>query len=96
MRQELNKDGSVFYETYDFPDGKNDDRWYHWCIQNWGTKWDACSVDIDYEDSQILELRFDTAWSPPEGIVERLRENYPELTFQCFYDEPGMESAGYY
>ncbi len=40
LRQELNKDGSVFYETYDFPDGKNDDRWYHWNIQNWGTKWD--------------------------------------------------------
>ena len=28
LRRELNKDGSVFYETYDFPDGKNDDRWY--------------------------------------------------------------------
>ena len=38
LRRELNKDGSVFYETYDFPDGKNDDRWYHWCIENWGTK----------------------------------------------------------
>ena len=27
-------------ETFNFPDGKNDDRWYHWCIDNWGTKWD--------------------------------------------------------
>jgi len=25
-----------------------------------------------------------------------LREKYPELSFQCFYDEPGMEAAGYY
>ena len=65
-------------------------------LSNWGTKWDACDKSIDYEDSEILALTFNTAWSPPEGIVERLRDKYPELTFQCFYDEPGMESAGYY
>ena len=86
LRRELNKDGSVFYETYDFPDGKNDDRWYHWCISNWGTKWEPDMADIEYEDSEILALTFSTAWSPPEGIVEKLREKYPELSFQCFYD----------
>ena len=96
LEQHLNKDGSVFFETYNFPDGTNDDRWYMWCVNNWGTKWDAGDVDIEYEDSEILELEFDTAWSPPEGIMEKLREKYPELSFQCFYDEPGMESAGYY
>ena len=90
------KTGEVMFETYNFPDGKNDDRWYHWCIENWGTKWDACDKSIDYEDSEILALTFNTAWSPPEGVVERLREKYPELSFQCFYDEPGMEIAGYY
>ena len=97
LRQELNKDGSVFYETYDFPDGKNDDRWYHWCIDNWGTKWepDIASVDGD-QDSEMLEIVFNTAWSPPEGVVEKMREKYPKLTFQCFYDEPGCEIAGYY
>ena len=51
---------------------------------------------IEYEDSEILALTFSTAWSPPEGIVEKLREKYPELNFQCFYDEPGCEIAGYY
>ena len=35
------KTGEVIWETYNFPDGKNDDRWYHWCIENWGTKWYA-------------------------------------------------------
>ena len=96
LEQHKNDKGEIVWETYNFPDGKNDDRWYHWCIENWGTKWDACDKSIDYEDSEILALTFNTAWSPPEGIVERLREKYPELTFQCFYDEPGMESAGYY
>jgi len=70
LEQKLNPDGSVFYETYNFSDGTNDDRWYHWCIQNWGTKWDACDKSIDWEDDEILALTFNTAWSPPEGIVE--------------------------
>ena len=96
VEQKLNPDGSVFYETYNFPDGKNDDRWYHWCIDNWGTKWDAGEVDIEMSDYDSLEITFNTAWSPPEGVVEKLREKYPELSFQCFYDEPGMEAAGYY
>ena len=97
LRQELNKDGSVFYETYDFPDGKNDDRWYHWCIDNWGTKWEPDILEVDGDqDSEMLEIVFNTAWSPPQGVVEKMREKYPKLTFQCFYDEPGCEIAGYY
>ena len=96
LEQHFNPDGSLFYETYNFPDGKNDDRWYMWCVNNWGTKWDACDKTVEYEDSEILALTFNTAWSPPEGIVEKLRERYPELNFQCFYDEPGCEIAGYY
>jgi len=25
-----------------------------------------------------------------------LKDKYPDLGFTCFYDEPGMEVAGYY
>ena len=96
LEQMKNPDGSIAWETYNFPDGKNDDRWYHWCIDNWGTKWDVSELDIEYLDDEQLELTFSTAWSPPEGIVEKLREKYPDLSFSCFYDEPGMEAAGYY
>ena len=91
-----NDKGEVVCETYNFPDGKNDDRWYHWCIENWGTKWDVSELNIEYLDDEQLELTFSTAWSPPEGIVEKLKDKYPDLSFSCFYDEPGMEIAGYY
>jgi len=94
--QMKNPDGSILWETYNFPDGKNDDRWYHWCVDNWGTKWEPDINEVGYEDSEILELVFNTAWSPPQGVVEKMREKYPDLTFQCFYDEPGCEIAGYY
>ena len=97
LEQVKNPDGSIFYETYNFPDGKNDDRWYEWNITNWGTKWDitANQVEFGYEDSEQLEMEFDTAWSPPEEICFRLREMFQDLTFTWFYDEPGMCVAGY-
>ena len=88
--------GKVVWETYNFPDGKNDDRWYHWCIDNWGTKWEADVTGFEVQDYDTLEIEFQTAWSPPEGVVTKLREKFPELSFQCFYDEPGMGIAGYY
>ena len=96
LEQHKGKDGEVMFETYNFPDGKNDDRWYHWCIENWGTKWDADILGLDVQDYDTLEISFNTAWSPPEGVIAKLREKFPELTFQCFYDEPGMEISGYY
>ena len=91
-----NPKGEVMWETYNFPDGKNDDRWYYWCIDNWGTKWDVSELSIDYDDDEVLELEFSTAWSPPEGVMEEVKNRYPDLGFTCFYDEPGMEVAGYY
>ena len=96
LEQHKGKDGEVMWETYNFPDGKNDDRWYHWCIENWGTKWEADVTGFEVQDYDTLEIEFLTAWSPPQGVVEKLREKFPELTFQCFYDEPGCEIAGYY
>ena len=97
LEQMKNPDGSIAWETYNFPDGKNDDRWYHWNIQNWGTKWDvtAQNVEIEYEDEEQLEMSFETAWAPPEPICYRLREMFKDLHFSWFYDEPGMETAGY-
>ena len=90
------KTGEIIFETYNFPDGTNDDRWYSWRLQNWDTKWEASEVEIELDDSEILRVTFDTAWSPPEGVMTKLREKFPDVSFQCFYDEPGCESAGYY
>ena len=96
LEQHKGKDGQIIFETYNFPDGRNDDRWYDWRLQNWDTKWEASEVEIELDDSEILRVEFDTAWSPPEGVMEKLREKFPDVSFQCFYDEPGCESAGYY
>ena len=79
-----------------FPDGTTDDRWYSWRLANWGTKWDAYEVEID--DSEMhngFEVTFDTVWSPPEEICHAIKEQFDDLCVSWFFDEPGMEVAGY-
>ena len=43
-----------------------------------------------------MEYTFSKAWSPPEPVIEKLRQLYPDVQITAFYDEPGMEIAGYY
>ena len=52
------------------------DTWYEWCIDKWGTKWNACEPIIG--DNY---LEFDTAWSAPFPIIVELSRKFPELTF---------------
>ena len=75
--------------------GITDQRWYDWRVQNWDTKWDAYDVSIDDDDPEQLEVSFNTAWSPPEAICNKIREDYPDVSVSWFYDEPGCEIAGY-
>ena len=73
-----------------------DDRWYNWRVQNWGTKWDCYTLEIDDTDlPHGFEVTFETAWSPPEEICSAIREQYPNVSISWFYDEPGCEIAGY-
>ena len=74
---------------------RQDDRWYDWRLANWDTKWDAYDVSIDDNDPEQLEVSFNTAWSPPEAICSKIREDYPDVSVSWFYDEPGCEIAGY-
>ena len=72
-----------------------DDRWYDWRLQNWDTKWDAYDLTVEDEDPDQLEVTFNTAWSPPEAICHKIREDYPDVSVSWFFDEPGCEIAGY-
>ena len=84
------------FVTYRFQStGIADQRWYDWRLQNWDTKWDAYDVVVTDDDPDQLEVEFNTAWSPPEAVCSAIREQYPDLSVSWFYDEPGMEFAGY-
>ena len=77
--------------------------WYDWCVNNWGTKWNAggdnpdMMVDYDYDedgDTVIALFQFDTAWAPPLGVMQKLMETHPELHIECRYSEPGVGFFG--
>jgi len=77
--------------------------WYDWCVNNWGTKWNAggdnpdMMVDYDYDedgDTVIALFQFDTAWAPPLGVLEKLMDTHPELSIECRYHEPGVGFFG--
>lgn len=81
--------GNQFIEKYGYPD------WYQWQVSNWGTKWEASGSYIDYYDEESASWYFSTAWCPPEGIYHELASRFPNLSISWFYDEPGMQIAGY-
>lgn len=89
----------------EFVDGGNQDEegnfkmpdWYTWRLNNWGTKWDIGCLNEDggSEPTRVgneLSMRFESAWSPPLGLYERL----VALGFdvKASYFEPGMQFAG--
>ena len=49
--------------------GKNN--WYDWSLYNWGTKWNAYYSSADKENNVI---EFDTAWSCPLALLDKLAE----------------------
>ena len=71
------------------------DNWFDWCVNNWGVKWDLDSDVNLIENIDGLEYHFNTAWCPPDGIFKELVKKFPDVNISWFYDEPGMELAGY-
>lgn len=66
---------------------------YEWCCENWGTKWNACSIYF-VSDGATLFYSFDTAWSPAYPVVQKLSELFPTLDFEYKYEETGCFFAG--
>jgi len=66
---------------------------YEWCCKNWGTKWNACNVELT-EEKRSLIYAFDTAWSPPCPVVLKMSEMFPNLLFTLKYWECGVGFKG--
>ena len=67
---------------------------YQWEINNWGVKWGASEVSVNEELATYLEYGFLTPWGPPELWLAKVAKDWPELTFELAYDEPGMAFGG--
>ena len=72
------------------------DNWYDWRLFHWGTKWDCDDRECESttDDNSIFETSFDSAWSPPIEFLINVSIQYPSLSFQLEYLEPGNQFAG--
>ena len=84
--------GRLCEEFIPSPNGEWD---WDFSVNNWGTKWDV-GGDQEYieRDETAVHMTFQSAWSPPMGLYEKLYA----LGFQvkAYYYEPGMGFCGIY
>ena len=77
--------------------------WWNWRNNNWGTKWNLVpdpegnltGYEVVGQDDGFIQLEFETAWSPPNGIYNEIWAKYPDLTVSWFYREDGCQLAGW-
>lgn len=84
------REGKLFETFVPLPNKEWD---YGWCVENWGTKWDATCVDV-FSDDGGANLIFDTAWGPPIAFYEAMEEI--GFRIDATYHESGMAFAGHY
>jgi len=67
--------------------------WYSWSNAKWGTKWNA----YDQSEIEFGTIQFDTAWSTPFPVMQKLARNFPSLCFEIkFADEDLGSNCGAY
>ena len=97
-----NQDNNLnFMRLLPRPDDQ-EENWYEWNIQNWGTKWNCYDVVVsDIEcpeytlDQSVLTYNFQTAWSPmSDNLVLILSKEFPNVHITLYYSEPGMMFGG--
>jgi hypothetical protein len=64
--------------------GQSKNNWYNWNNREWGTKWDACEVEVAEEADTFIHFTFNTAWSPPTPVFEAIAEQHPEIQMEAY------------
>lgn len=88
---ENDKDTGLFAYFHPRP-VTEEENWYGWNIDNWGTKWDVTEVEWQ-RDENTFYLNFSTAWGPPISFYEKLYED-GDWNVDAMYEEPGMCFVG--
>lgn len=64
------------------------DSWYDWCVNNWGTKWNAYRTYRNSDD----EVGFETAWSCPFEVLKELSKQYKDVEIDVQYADEDIGS----
>lgn len=90
----INSDKEKFFEYIRPRPGVEDENWYSWNIENWGTKWEVSPYEYYINDDGALYVSFDSAWGPPVNLYDYMYDNGYDV--EAFYNEEGMAFAGWY
>lgn len=71
-----------------------EENWYNWNCDNWGSKWDIRELNIEYEDKTQLDISFCSAWSPITPIFDDLVDKGFKVYAE--YKDEGYMFAGNY
>jgi hypothetical protein len=89
----------------------DDELWYYWRLEHWGTKWqpDICQVEGEEDFSEAVSVgirvydgqanvmvTFNTANSPPRPVVLAMSRQFPALEFDLRFFEGGCGYNGLY
>lgn len=91
LETELQKNDAEILKLLRPYDGEWD---YGWCVENWGTKWDARVIDYFRDGDNSISITFETAWGPPLTLYSYLYESDEGWEIDAYYNEPGMCFAG--
>jgi hypothetical protein len=58
-------------------------------LETWGSKWGACRPEIDDTTPLAgkITVRYESAWSPADGLIQKISALYPNLIFGTSSDE---------
>jgi len=59
--------------------------WYDWCIEKWGTKWNAMYDEFQEQNNAPTIIHFITATDPPIPVLNTLACKYPKISFSLEY-----------
>ena len=88
IKADLNTDEwhTEFHKKY-LEQSKVDNTWYNWNVRNWGCKWDATDVELNHENTYVVNYKFNTPWSPPIPAISELSKLVPHCTVILEYEE---------
>lgn len=73
---------------------EQEDNWYNWNCDNWGTKWAPNEIWISYETETESCMTFQSAWGPPADLFNAIAKLFPTLNIILAYSESGMCFCG--
>lgn len=67
--------------------------WHSWSVENWGTKWNPCHINIGKISKSSVNITFDTAWCAPFPVFQAIAAKFQQLAFEftwTYEDNPDV------